>query len=98
MDAAVNVLSQIRVDRRRSGLLAALLSMVLIGVWLLLPVMSASAGSNLNICDRTNSENNPYVVHGVDTSSSGLQGHAGHTGPVWVAGMKALGGPVSVPV
>jgi hypothetical protein len=43
----------------------------------------------VTLCHATHSEKNPYVQITVDVKSANLQGHAGHAGPVYTAGMKA---------
>ena len=44
----------------------------------------------VTICHATDAENNPYVVEH-PAKSGDVSGHAGHVGPVWVAGSKAAG-------
>jgi hypothetical protein len=50
-------------------------------------------GHKVDICHATDSDTNPYVAENVDIASAGYPdgatGHAGHTGPVWSAGLKA---------
>ena len=45
----------------------------------------------ISLCHRTNAETNPYVNEGGITPSKkgAINGHDGHTGPIFAAGMKA---------
>jgi hypothetical protein len=49
---------------------------------------SADAVDQVTICHRTNANTNPYVVNSPDVAGV-LDGHAGHTGPVWDPTLKA---------
>ena len=44
---------------------------------------AAPVKEKVDICHRTAAANNPYVSANVDTSSTDLNGHASHTGPVF---------------
>ncbi|MDX6265792.1 MAG: hypothetical protein QOD70_532 [Frankiales bacterium] len=48
----------------------------------------SSSNAKVTICHGTNSNNNPYVVETPDKDGD-VSGHAGHTGPVWDATLKA---------
>jgi len=56
---------------------------------LLLPG-DALAEAKVTICHATDSEGNPYVTNEPDASGD-LNGHLGHTGPIWYPGAKADG-------
>jgi hypothetical protein len=61
----------------------------LIAGWMLLPVASATSADKVNICHATSSTSNPYTVNTIDVASVDaagpkyLNGHGGHTGPVF---------------
>jgi hypothetical protein len=59
------------------------------GSWFLVAgPASAEVVEKVTICHRTNSNTNPYVVNEPDVAGV-IDGHAGHTGPVWDPTLKA---------
>ncbi len=50
-----------------------------------------SIPAKVTICDRTNADNNPYVVHTPSVDGIWTEGHDGHNGPIWYPGIKDLG-------
>lgn len=50
-----------------------------------------SIPAKVTICDRTNSDQNPYVVHTPSVDGIWTEGHDGHNGPIWYPGLKELG-------
>ncbi len=52
-------------------------------------VANGDKADKVTLCHATASESNPYVSITVDENSTKLEGHEGHTGPIWQAGDKA---------
>ena len=76
--------------RLRRTAIGALSAVALVASSLAFGVTSASADivTKVTICHRTNSNSNPYVQITPDVAGV-LNGHAGHTGPVWNSTLKA---------
>jgi len=49
-----------------------------------------SIPAKVTICDRTDSDENPYVVHTPSVDGIWTDGHDGHNGPIWYPGLKDL--------
>jgi hypothetical protein len=56
----------------------------------LTPPPSGEVIVKVSICHSTGSQQNPYVINEPDASGD-VQGHAGHTGPVWTPGASSWG-------
>jgi len=91
LSAGWKKVDSMRIKNVGIGVIAAL--MLLAGGLTAFAPPSSSAGTppdstKVTICHRTNSDTNPYVVITPDVSGV-LNGHAGHTGPVWNPTLKA---------
>jgi hypothetical protein len=76
--------------RLKRATLGVVYAVALVGGSLAITATSASAEvvEQVTICHRTNANSNPYVEITPDVAGV-LDGHAGHTGPVWDPTLKA---------
>ena len=71
--------------------------------FILLPGAGASPSGSVTICHATSSTGNPYTVNTINTSSVDeqgnqyLNGHGGHTGPVYTDGTGSGWGDIIPP-
>ncbi len=82
-----SVLGRTRVPRSRFGrriALGAIVSLALYAILGATAVSFAAAPEKIQICHRTASASNPYVVNNPDASGD-LNGHLDHTGPIFPA-------------
>jgi len=73
-------------------------AVTLMGTSLVLVNAGAAPVETVDICHATSDSTNPYLVQSVNADSGDLDGHVGHTGPVYFEGFTGDWGDIIPPV